>query len=227
MLPTKLADIFSTTLEADRVPETGGIIQTGTSGKVNKLGLALDWDSATAAWAAAEKLDAIWLHRLPNGSLAYPEHLTVILHHAAFDRRFGLAANPTLNQELGAATYHMLSDRPGLSIVRLALPILQTELAEALRNRFGGIERTYGYGTRLTILALADSMHSELLHAAASGGAEIYISGQWRPNAEPAAEELGLSIITIGHGPIERRGLQDLAALIKPELHNVTLTVKE
>jgi len=225
MLPTKLADIFDKTLEADRVPEVGGIVQTGTSDCVKKLGLALDWDSGTAAWAEAEKLDAVWLHRLPQGGATFPDHLTVICHHASFDRRFGLAANSTLHGELGAETFNMLSDRPGLSIVRLGLPILQTDLADTLRGRFGGIERTYGYGTRLTILALADSMHAELLQAASSAGAEIYISGQWRPSAEAAAEELGLSVITIGHGPIERRGLHDMAALVQPSLTGVHLLI--
>ena len=225
MQPTELANIIDLVIEANKVPETGGIIQTGTSGTIKKLGLTLDWDSGTAAWAAAEKLDAIWLHRLPNGGLAFPGYLTVILHHAAFDRRFGLAANPTLGQELGAETFQVLSDRPGLSIIRLSLPVPQTELANTLRSRFGGIERTYGYGTRLTILALADAMHAELLQAAASAGAEVYITGQWRPNAEAAAEKLGLSIITIGHGPIERRGMHDMAALIQPQLSGIQISI--
>jgi putative NIF3 family GTP cyclohydrolase 1 type 2 len=227
MQPAELTNIFYTLLEADQVPETGGLIQAGTSVKVNKLGLALDWDSETIAWAEAEKLDAVWLHRLPPNGGKFPDHLAVIIHHAAFDRRFGLSANSTLHQDLGVASFHMLSDRPALSIVRLNLPILQQDLADTLRARFGGIERTYGYGTRLTILAFADSMHSELLHAAASAGAEIYITGQWRPNAEAAAEELGLSVITIGHAPIERRGLHDMAALVQPGLTGVKLLVHD
>lgn len=225
MQPTELTDIFDMVLEADQVPETGGIIQIGSSGMVTKLGLSLDWDSNTADWAAAEKLDSIWLHRLPKGNVTFPAQLTVILHHASFDRRFGLAANPTLREALGVDKLIVLSDRPGLSIVRLSLPILQTELADKLRERFGGIERTYGYGTRLTLLALADAMHAELLQAAASAGAEVYITGQWRPNAEATAERLGLSILTIGHAPIERRGLRDLATLVKPRLHGVTLSI--
>jgi len=226
MQPTDLADIFNIALEADQVPEAGGIIQAGSSGTVTKLGLSLDWDSGTAEWAAAEKLDAIWLHRLPSGNVTFPESLTVLLHHASFDRRFGLAANSTLRDALGADKFNVLSDRPGLSIVRLSLPIHQTELADKLRERFGGIERTYGYGTRLTLLALADAMHAELLQAAASAGAEVYITGQWRPNAEATAEQLGLSILTIGHGPIERRGLRDLATLVEPRLHGVTMSIK-
>lgn len=227
MQPAELANIFDVILEADQVPEAGGIIRPGSSGTVKKLGLALDWDSGTAAWVTTQNLDAIWLHRLPNGGSGFPENLTVICHHASFDRRFGLAANSTLRQELGAESFHILSDRPGLSIVRLSLPVLQTELADTLRGRFGGIERTYGYGTRLTILAMADAMHAELLQSAASAGAEVYISGQWRPNAEITAEELGLSVITIGHAPIERRGLRDLAALLQPMLNTVTLTIKD
>ena len=227
MNPNTLADIIDTILEANKVPESGGIIQIGTSGTVTKLGLALDWDNNTAAWAAAHNLDGIWLHRLARGETAFPENLAVLCHHAAFDRRFGLACNSTLHQELGTATFKLLSDRPALAIIRLKLPIHQRDLAGVLRDRFGGIERTYGYGTRLTILALADAMHAELLQAASSAGAELYLTGQWRPNAEATAEELGLSIITVGHGPIEQRGLQDLATLIQPGLPGTTIVIKE
>ncbi len=225
MQPTELTALFDDVLEADQVPETGGIIQPGLTRQIKRLGLSLDWDADTAAWAAARQLDALWLHRLPAAGAAFPDDLTVICHHAAFDRRFGLAANPTLHHELGAATSTTLSDRPALTIIRLALPILQTELADVLRTRYDGIERTYGYGTRLTIIALADAMQAELLAAASSAGAELYVTGQWRPTAEAVAEELGLSVITIGHGPVERRGLHDLAVLLQPALNSTKLSV--
>lgn len=214
MTPQAVADTIDDVLEAHRVPEAGGLIQTGTRPAVKRLGLALDWEAGSADWAHDNQLDAVWIHRLPRIPAPFPMDLSVICHHAAFDRRFGLAANVTLHAELGGGAYRQLSDRPALSIVRLDQPIDQTDLAEVLRRRFGGIERTYGYGTHLSILAMADGMQAELLQAASSAGAELYLTGQWRPTAEAAAEAAGLSILTIGHGPIERRGLRDMGDII-------------
>ena len=214
MTPQAVADMLNDVLDAHRVPEAGGLIQTGTRATVKRLGLTLDWEAGTADWAEANQLDAVWIHRLPRVPAPYPMDLSIICHHAAYDRRFGLAANTTLHAELGGGAYRQLSDRPALSIVRLERPIDQTDLAEVLRRRYGGIERTYGYGMHLSIIALADGMQAELLQAASSAGAELYLTGQWRPTAEVAAEAAGLSVLTIGHAPIERRGLRDMAAII-------------
>ena len=227
MPPAELAFELNRIMEAERVPETGGLVQTGSASRINRLGLTLDWDDVAAAWARREYLDAVWVHRTTDRDPEFHPALTVLRHHAAFDRRYGLGANATLHLDLAASNVTVLSERPALSIVRLAHPIAQADLAEHMRARYGGIERTYGYGTRLTILALADAMHAELLNAASSAGAELYLTGQWRPNAEPAAEAAGISVITLGHAPMERRGMQDMSAELAATLPGLTILLNQ
>ena len=220
MTLASLSKLIDALLDSHLVPELSGVRQTIHS-QVTRLGLALELDPLTDAWAQQNRLDALWLHRIrPSENL--PSWLSIISHHAAYDRRFGLAANPDVWHLLGGnGPARLLSDRPALSVIALKQPITPAELAQRLRHRFGGIERLVDGRQPVTIVALADGMRPELVAAAASAGAQAYVTGQWRPNAEQALEKLGLSLMSVGHERQERAGLTDLAQALHvahPEL---------
>lgn len=220
-----IAQVLDDILQASHVPELPLRLPAGSvETEVTSIGLALDLDEATVAWAHALKLEALWVHRHMPGSPA--TELPLLGHHAAFDRRFGLALNANLHEALGINGVTVLSERPSLSVVRLNEAVTQSGMIEFLRSRYGGIERRHGYGERLSWIALADGMRAELLQAASSAGAELYVTGQWRPSAEDVAEELGLSVVTLGHGPVERRGLRDLAEMLRSRIPGLSVDVK-
>ena len=98
---------------------------------------------------------------------------------------------------------------------------------ERLELCFGGLEawRT-GAGRPVRRVALAGELRTALVEAAAAAGADLCVTGRWRPGARAAVEASGPAVAAAGHERVERWALRTLAALLRAELPAVEVVVE-
>jgi putative NIF3 family GTP cyclohydrolase 1 type 2 len=63
-------------------------------------------------------------------------------------------------------------------------------------------------------VAVVGALWPELVEQAARRGADLYVSGTWRPRAAAAIEVTGITVVLVGHRPPEAWGIRTLARLI-------------
>lgn len=219
-----LADVLQTAAFPPEDPH--GLWQPGADPvrPVTRLGLALEpWPGLTA-WAARERLDALWLHRpwrLAELSPPLPEAIGVLAHHLAFDERLTTGLNPRLAAALGFAgapePFGEKDGRPLGMVGRLADGGTTWEsLVRRIAETFGGLDEvTPPAGGELPrIVAVVGAMNDRLVRDAAARGVRAYVTGQWRKPAAAAVRETGTGVLAVGHARAERWGLRALAGLL-------------
>jgi predicted RNA-binding protein with PIN domain len=98
---------------------------------------------------------------------------------------------------------------------------------ERLELCFGGLETwRAGDGGPVRRVALAGALRPALVDAAVAAGAELYVTGQWRPGARAAVEATGLAVAAAGHARVERWALRTLAALLRVQVPGVEVVVE-
>lgn len=196
---------------------------------VRRLGLALEPDAATAAWARDERLDALLLHRHWRLDLAaLPPHVGLLASHAPFDEALGLGPDPWLAAALGgtiAATFGERDGAPLGMLVALPAPVPATALVATITAEFGGLEAVVeGTADRVAHVASARAMTDALVREAAALGAGLWLTGQLRRPGEPALRATGLHAVAVGHRRSEQWALALLGRLLgaaRPEVQVV------
>ena len=209
--------------------EQGGLYHA--SGRsVWRLGLALEPFSQLVAWIADNQIDALWLHRPWQLDLAtLPPDLGVIYNHLPFDEHLTMGFNPRLAAQLRAvgpleplgfkqATLETGEPLPQRPIGMLFDDDGQTvpEWIRQLETQFGGYDRAEpGRQTTVGRVAVVGAMNDALIREAADRGAGLYLTGQYRPSAQKAVDETGITVIAVGHRRSEEWGLRALAGVIQ------------
>lgn len=215
-----LADHVGALLGAERYePSEHGVVVDARR-PVHRLGLALDGGPAAAAWAAAERLDALWLHRpwrLPPGAL--PPEVGVWFTHLPFDDRLTTGLNPRLATALGGTDVEPFGTKDGRTIGMLAR--VEAEPAAVLRQRiaevFGGVD-AWADGADdgpVRRVAVVGAMNNALVRDAAGRGATLYVTGQLRAPALTAVRDTGTAVAAVGHARAEAWGVRALAGLLR------------
>ena len=156
-----------------------------------------------AEWAAAEKLDAVFLHRPYKLEVdTLPEEIGVLASHLPFEEKLALGYNPRLAVALGMTQLEALGTRKGRPLGMLGCVPPQTVGAfyQSVKETFGGREdsRTCERN-EVTRVAVVGAMTAELMHEASKRGAEVYITGQMRRPAREAMLDTGLGVVIVGH----------------------------
>ncbi len=230
-LATRLAAFFAT----ERYPseEQGGVFRPADR-PVQRLGLALEPVAGLAEWVAAERLDALWLHRPWQLDLAtLPPDLGVLAHHLPFDETLTLGCNPHLAAALGLGTleelgYKQVPDLPPRAIGMLgdAPTLAFGTWLRKLEAVFGGCESFYAGGELdISRVAVVGAMTDALVREAVERGAQLYLTGQFRQPARRVVEETGLSVVATGHRRSEEWGLRALADVIRTRWPELTVAV--
>jgi len=184
---------------------------------VRAVGLLLDPWPGMGAWVAAERLDAVIVHRPWQIPLDHLGTTGVLAYHLAFDERLTLGDNPWLAARLGVAGPEVLGwkdDRP-IGMLGTVAATLVTDMVAAVTRLFGGLDTVLvTRPSTIERIAVVGAMTDRLVREAADRGAKLYLTGQFRAPARPAIEATGMSVLTVGHGRSERWGLQLLASLI-------------
>ena len=173
-------------------------------GPVGRLGLALEADADVVAWARAQRVEALWVHRthdLPRGLL---DGIGVVGSHDAFD-----AAIPGwLAQAVG-----LRHPAPLLDDARALVGECPEDLRERVRTLLGG-EEDFVPGEDeepLFVGIVAGAMTDSLVRAADEAGAGLYVTGQWRLPAADAVAETAMAVQVCGHERLERWALAHFA----------------
>lgn len=236
-----IADFLQSEFAVDRYPESerGGIYQP-TERTVRRLGLALEPLPELAAWVAANQLDTLWLHRpWQLDPTTMPPGVGVIYNHLPFDEHLTMGYNIRLATQLGAVsppeplgskqatreTGELLPQRPiGMVFDADGQPI--REWLRQLSTLFGGRDRVEtGRQTAVGRIAVVGAMNDALIREAASRGAGLYLTGQYRPSAREAVAETGIAVVAVGHRRSEEWGLRALVGVLRkrwPGLEVVT-----
>ncbi len=209
--PNNLANFLDQYLETAKYAEEAPLVRRQFARSVGRLGLALEPWPGLAHWAAAEKLDAVFLHRAfklePD---ALPDDIGVLASHLPFEERLGLGYNCRLATALGMTQLEVLGYRKGRPLGMLGRVPTQTVGAfyQSIKETFGGREdaRTCERN-EVTKVAVVGAMTAELMHEASQRGAEVYVTGQMRKPAKEAIIDTGLGIVIVGHQRSEQWAL--------------------
>lgn len=204
---------------------------------MRRLGLALEPWPAFADWVAAERLDAVFLHRPwsltdPQRQALHEAQTGVLAYHLAFDERLTTGFNPALVAACGWQTPEVLGRKEGRPLgmaCALPAPVAFDAVAAQLRAEFGGLEQatppTAGSIVPVTKVAVVGAMTDALVREAHARGVGVYVTGQWRQPARAAVRETGLGVVALGHRRAELWGLRTLARLLREGVRDADLQI--
>ena len=217
--PNNLANFLDQYLETAKFPDEMPLVRHQFSHSVKRIGLALEAGPGLRDWAAAEKLDALFLHRafkLEPGML--PDDIGVVASHLPFEEKLGLGCNSRLATALGMTHLETLGRRKGrpLGMIGCVEPQTVSAFYQSVKEIFGGREEARTCErNEVTKVAVVGAMTPELLHEASHRGAEVYVTGQMRKPAKEAVIDTGLGIVVVGHQRSEQWALSVLANVLR------------
>ena len=191
---------------------------------VRRLGLALDPPADADVWAAADDLDVLLLHRPWRLDLqTLPAGVSVLAFHLALDERLGTGHNPTLAAALGLTGVRVFGRKDGRPLGMLgrsaAAPL--ADWIDALAALYGGLDGVWpGRRDRVRTVAVVGALSAALVDEAAAG-ADLYVTGQFRPGARAVAETTGLPVVAVGHARSERWALARVGEFVRQRFASV------
>lgn len=185
---------------------------------VRRLGLALEPWPGLLAWTERQALDALFLHR-PWGveDAGLPPRMGVLAAHAAFDQHLGIGQGRPAAEALGLSRLQVCGRKGGAPLGWIGAwaepPEPFSTLVWRVLHVFGGLDVVHPAGRRVRRVAVVGALREALVEEAHAAGAQVYVTGQWRPSAEAAVARSGMSVVAVGHARSERWGLRALAGL--------------
>ncbi len=217
--PNNLANFLDQFLETAKYAEEPPLVRRQFTHSVRRLGLALEAWPGLPEWAAAEKLDAVFLHRaFKLDFAALPEDIGVVASHLPFEEKLALGFNPRLAAALGMTHLETLGYRKGRPLGMLGAVPPQTVAAfyQSVSETFGGRDEARTCErNEVTKVAVVGAMTAELMHEASQRGAEVYVTGQMRKPAKEAILDTGLGMVIVGHPRSEQWALSALANVLR------------
>ena len=213
-----LEDALAPHLDLERYRREGDPtgVWLGSDRDVRRLGLRLEAGRPPYDWA--DGLDAVLVHR-PFGlwPAMLPAGLGVLAAHRALDDLHSVGHNPALAAALGLEADDDPLMRGGnrIGTVGRLEPVALEDAVARVEAELGGLEDATGPEPEtVEAVALVGAMTDELIEDAAGRGVGLYVTGQVRWKAAPAAERCGVRVVAVGQGRAEAWGLRRLGALL-------------
>ena len=232
---TDISDFLQNELAVKHYPddEKGGIYYPSER-PVRQLGLALEPFSKLSDWVKEAHLDALWLHRPWQLDLAQlPSDVGVVAHHLPFDETLTIGYNSRLAKHLDAKNtpeplgYKEAVDSEGKALpprpIGMLVDVAEQEFdqwLDTIKTLFGGYDRAEaghgpgGWQTNSHRIAVVGAMTDTLIREAAERGAQMYLTGAYRKQAQHVADETGIAVVSVGHRRTEELGLRLLADVL-------------
>lgn len=224
-------DYLTTLLDHDGVADWSNALnglQVENSGRVSRIGAAVDACEATLALAAERKIDLLLVHhglfwsglQPVNGpayrklKLALEADLAVFSSHLPLDLHAKFGNNALLAKALGFKKSEPFFFEKGQFIgVQSKVALDRAVLCERLTAAVGGPVKLIPGGPERTgkIGIVTGGAGNELAKAAAEG-VDTFITGEGSHWTYAAAEELGINVLYAGHYATETFGVKALAA---------------
>jgi len=203
-------------------------LQIENSGKLNKIGAAVDASSRTISAAVERGINLLIVHHglfwpgvrpITGGRRRMLEHafkhdLALYSAHLPLDVHSVLGNNAQLMRALGFENTEPFFEHKGQSIgLKVKAQLSRAELARKLENSLGGPVKLFADGPEQTgtIGVITGGAGSEI-YAIAEKGIDTLVTGEAPHWAGVAAQELEINLLLGGHYATETSGVKALAA---------------
>ncbi len=214
--------------EIEDYPNALNGLQIENSGKVTKIGAAVDASTATLKSAAEQKINLLLVHHgmfwpglqpvagplhrqlkfaIDNDIALYAAHLPLDLHP-------DVGNNVLLARSLGFEKSELFLELRGQLIGRkVHTSLRRDELIEKLEKSLDRPVQCIAVGpAEARVIGIVTGGAGGEIHAAARAGIDTFITGEAPHWAAVAAEELGVNLIIGGHYATETFGVKAFAA---------------
>jgi dinuclear metal center YbgI/SA1388 family protein len=205
-------------------------LQIENSGKVTRIGAAVDVSSRVLTLAAKRKVDLLIVHhglfwpglRSITGSLhrqvriAFENDIALYSSHLPLDVHPAIGNNAQLAAALGLKSLQPFFEEKGQLIgVKASSSQSRDVLAKRLEKSLGVTIRAFNFGPKYagTIGIVTGGAGGEI-HRVAKENIDTFITGEAPHWAAVAAEELGLNLFLGGHYATETFGVKAFAARV-------------
>jgi dinuclear metal center YbgI/SA1388 family protein len=203
-------------------------LQIENSGKVTKIGAAVDVSTRVLTAAAKKNVDLLVVHhglfwpglQSVTGSLrrqlkvAFENDIALYSAHLPLDVHPKVGNNARLAAALGLrSTKPFFEEKGELIGVRASFPGSREDLIRKFRRAIGGSVKTFNFGPKnpKRVGIITGGAGSEI-YRVANEKIDTFITGEAQHWAAIAAEELEINLILGGHYATETFGVKALAA---------------
>ena len=203
-------------------------LQIENSGKVTKIGAAVDVSTRVLAAAAKKDVDLLIVHhglfwpglQTVTGAmrrqlkLAFENDIALYSAHLPLDVHLKLGNNAQLASSLGLnSTKPFLEEKGELVGVRSKFFGSRDDLIRKLRKAVGAPVKAFNFGPKNPKnVGIVTGAGGSEIYRVAEAKIDIFITGEAPHWAAVAAEELGINLLLGGHYATETFGVKALAA---------------
>jgi dinuclear metal center YbgI/SA1388 family protein len=214
--------------EMEDWPNAVNGLQVENSGRVTRIGAAVDASTRVLTAAARKDIDLVIVHhglfwpglQSVTGALhrqlkiAFENDIALYSAHLPLDVHPKVGNNAQLAAVLGLKLAKPFLEEKGHPIglkTRAALP--RNELVRKLRKVLGGPLKAFNFGPKQThAIGIVTGGAGSEIYRVAEEGIDTFITGEAPHWAAVAAEELGINLLLGGHYATETFGVKALAA---------------
>lgn len=203
-------------------------LQIENSGKVTKIGAAVDVSTRALTAAASKNIDFLIVHhglfwpglQTVTGplrrelKLAFENDIALYGAHLPLDVHAKVGNNAQLAAALGLkSTKRFLKEKGASMGLKVKTQMTRGVLIRRLRTAVGGPVKSFNFGPNQSrrIGIITGAAGSEI-YRVASENIDTFITGESPHWAAVAAEELGMNLLLAGHYATETFGVKALAA---------------
>jgi dinuclear metal center YbgI/SA1388 family protein len=203
-------------------------LQIENSGRVTKIGAAVDASTRVLSEAAKKDVDLLVLHhglfwkglKPITGALrrqlrfAFENDIALYSAHLPLDIHPKIGNNAQLVAALGLKPTKPFLEEKGQPIgLKARSSLLREELVRKLRNVVGGPVKAFNFGPKKTkLIGIITGGAGSEIYRVAQEKIDTFVTGEAPHWAAVAAEELGMNLLLGGHYATEVFGVQALAA---------------
>jgi dinuclear metal center YbgI/SA1388 family protein len=203
-------------------------LQIENSGKVTKIGAAVDVSTRVLTTAVEKQVDLLIVHhglfwpglQSVTGSLrrelkiAFENDIALYSAHLPLDVHSKVGNNAQLAAALGLKSTKRFLKEKGQSVgLKAKTSIPRSALIRKLKTVLGGPVKTFNFGPNQTRrVGIVTGAAGSEIYRVAEAKIDTFITGEAPHWAAVAAEELGMNLILGGHYATETFGIKALAA---------------
>ena len=227
----KVTAYLETLLDQESVTDWGNAmngLQVENSGRIQRIGAAVDACEATLRLAVERKIDFLLVHhglfwgglqRVEGAAyrklkLALDADMAVFSSHLPLDLHPRFGNNALLAKALGFKRPEPFFFEKGRHIgFKARLSVDLTVLRDRLQAAVGGpVKLISGGPARTGVVGVVTGGAGGEIATAAAEGVDTFVTGEGPHWTYPAAEELGINVLYAGHYATETFGVKALAA---------------